>query len=216
MTDPITWLAVPKSVGWAGHSIWMSRELAPEELAARITESAHGPRLTARPVGELTAGRLDDLLDEECGWLYDGLALRHGREDGWSFAVAHGGWPGEFRDDVSVSRGGAHVFHLEYEEENGKPVPPTFAYAHDGAFRCGFNLHLDASWGYDGVDGDPTLARRVEGLLAAAGLADIEELESEQVHRGCLDVLGQLFGLTLPHRRITEDALASVVLELAD
>jgi hypothetical protein len=215
MTDGITWLAERKCIDFSGHSVLMSRDLAPGELVSRIAERAFDTPYTPRGIGELTGPQVNDLLDDLCGDVWDGLALRHGRDGGWSFAVCYGGWMGELVNRSAVSRGGVHLFHLEYEEENGKPVPPHFAYHHDDRFRCGFNLHLDHSWGYDGVDGDPEPARRIEPLLSAAGLPD-ENADPERVHRTALDVLGQVFGLSLPRQRIVEGTLDSVVLEEAD
>ncbi|MDT0612538.1 DUF6461 domain-containing protein [Streptomyces lancefieldiae] len=216
MIDEITWLAERQCVDASGHSVLMSRELTPEELVSRIAGDASPVRRTACHLGELTGRQVNDVLDELYDWIHDGLALRHGRDGDWSFAVCYGGWPGALEDPGAVSRGGAHVFHLEYEEENGKPVPPQFAYYHDGRYRCGFNLHLDHSWGYDGVDGDPELSRRIETMLAAAGLPEEDPDDLEAVHRASLDVLGQVFGLALPRQRIVEGTLDAVVLEEAD
>ncbi|WP_055421161.1 DUF6461 domain-containing protein [Streptomyces pactum] len=215
MTDGITWLAESKCVDFSGHSVHASRELAPEELVSRIAESAFDAKYTARHIGELTGRQVNDLLDDLYGDVWDGLALRYGRDGDWSFAVCYGGWMGEMVNQAAVSHGGAHVFHLEYEEENGKPVPPHFAYFHDGEFACGFNLHLDRSWGYAGVDGKPEWVRRVEPLLTAVGLPD-EDADRRLVRRTALDILGQVFGLALPRHRIVEGTLDSVVLEDAD
>jgi hypothetical protein len=59
------------------------------------------------------------------------LGLRYGEIGEWVFVVKYGGWPGAFFRQPPVSRGDAHVFQLEFEEENGKPVPPQFSYLHD-------------------------------------------------------------------------------------
>jgi hypothetical protein len=99
-----------------------------------------------------------ELMDDTFGDSLDGIGLRLGRAGDWTYAVAYGGWPGEFGPPAPVSQGGVHVCLLEYEEENGKPVPPHFEYFHDGRLLSAFNLHLDHSWGYDGVDGDPATA----------------------------------------------------------
>ncbi|MFJ3926375.1 hypothetical protein [Streptomyces sp. NPDC090022] len=107
-----------------------------------------------------------------------------------------------------------HVCLVEYEEENGKPVPPQFAYAHDGRLLSACNLHLDASWGYDGVDGDPATAARLQDLLTAAGLPDHERARGE-VHRIALGVVERFFGLSLPKAPIVEGTLPAVVLEPA-
>ncbi|WP_395574748.1 DUF6461 domain-containing protein [Streptomyces sp. BK79] len=214
MTDGTAWLAEPACVDYSGHSVLMSRDLNPGELVSRIAGSAFGRTYTARPLGELTGSQVNEALDDLFGDVWEGLALRHGRDGDWSFAVFYGGWMGELTHLSAVSEGGAHVFHLEYEEENGKPVPPHFAYFHDEGFRCGFNLHLDHSWGYDGVDGDAELSHRIEPLLRAAGLPD-ENADPEAVHRTVLGVLEQVFGLSLPRQRIVAGTLDAVVLEEA-
>ncbi|MFH8976160.1 hypothetical protein [Streptomyces sp. NPDC017890] len=216
MTDAITWLAEPQCIDFSGHSVLMSRELAAEELVSRIAESAFRTRRTACPAGELTGQQVNETLEEDFGDVREGIALRFGRDGDWSFVVCYGGWPGALENLSAVSRGGARLFHLEYEEENGKPVPPQFAYYRDETFGCGFNLHLDHSWGYDGVDGDPELSRRIEAMLAAVGLPEEDADDLEAVHRSSLDVLGQVFGLSLPRHRIVEGTLDSVVLEEAD
>ncbi|MFD0357814.1 hypothetical protein ACFVHW_29380 [Streptomyces sp. NPDC127110] len=115
---------------------------------------------------------------------------------------------------MSVTRDGAHVCLLEYEEENGKPVPPQFAYFHDGLLLGACNLHLDASWGYDGVDGDPETAVRLQELLTAAGLPDPER-DRREVHRSALGVVERVFGLSLPKDPIVNGTLPAVLLEPA-
>ncbi|MEV7792207.1 DUF6461 domain-containing protein [Streptomyces sp. NPDC087512] len=211
MTDGIAWLSAPASLAHGGYGVVMSRELASEELVARITRTARGPRRGAHSLGELTGTQLHDVLEGFYGEARDGLALRHGEVGEWSFAVKYGGWYGAFGDQPPLSRGGAHIFHLEYEEENVKPVPPRFAYTHDGRPMCVFNLHLDRSWGDGEVTGDPAVAPRVEAVLKAAGLPG-DGLDRRTAHRTSLEVLEGLFELSLPRREILEGTLPAVVL----
>ncbi|GAB2886594.1 hypothetical protein GCM10027074_63790 [Streptomyces deserti] len=211
MTDGIAWLAAPRSIAFGGYSVVMARDLAGEEVARRVAGTALGPRRSARFIGHLTGTQLNDVLEGVCGDVRDGLALRHGEIDEWGFAVKYGGWFTEFGDQTPVSRGGAHVFHLEYQEENFKPVPPNFAYFHDERLMCALNLHLDRSWAYGSAEGDAEVARRVEDMLAAAGLLD-ETMARRAVHRASLEVLEQCFGLTLPRRQIVEETLPAVFL----
>jgi hypothetical protein len=211
MTDGLGWLAAPRSIAFGGYSVVMARDLAGEELVRRITETVSGPRRTARDIGQLTGAQVNDLLEGLFGDVFQEIALRYGELDEWAFVVKYGGWQGAFGGRPPLSRGGAHVFHLEYEEENGKPVPPQFVYSHDERIVCAFNLHLDGSWGYDGVQGDPEVATRVENVLAGAGLPD-PELERELVHRISLEVIEECFGLTLPRRRILEETLPTAFL----
>lgn len=137
---------------------------------------------------------------------------------GLSFAVMYGAWWGEFNELARVSAGGAHVFQVKFEEDNGKPVPPFFEYCHDEVLACSFNLHLDGSWGYDGIDGDPTVAARVTAAMAEAGLpvAGREgytgEEDKERMRRTLLGILGRLFDLSLPRGRILQGPLATAVL----
>ncbi|MFF4172614.1 hypothetical protein [Streptomyces sp. NPDC001744] len=210
MTDGITWLAAPRAVAYGGYGVVLARGLDEEGLASRLAEAAYGDRRTVRPLGELTGV---DLI-EELEYAYDSeeMALRLGRDGAWVFAVMYGLWQGEFESLEPVSRGGAHVFHLEFEEENGKPVPPFFRYFHDGRVMCDLNLHLDRSWGSAGVEGDPGVAPHVERLLAEAGLPD-ESLPPRGVHRTSLHVLERHFGLSLPRARVLEESLPAVVLE---
>ncbi|MER5636714.1 hypothetical protein ABT095_07160 [Kitasatospora sp. NPDC002227] len=210
MTDGTSWLAAPQSVAFGGYSVFLARGLSPEELVTRIAPDACGGKRTVRPLGPLTGADLVEYLEDEYGDAFDGLAVRHGNHDGWAFAVLYGGWQGESADLLEASLG-AHIFHLEYEEENGKPVPPQFYHLGDGEFRCGFNLHLDGSWGYTGVNGDPGLAARVTALLTAAGLPD-ENVPRPEVHRRCLEVLDSAFGLSLPRTAIQDGVLAASVL----
>ncbi|MDN0197658.1 hypothetical protein [Streptomyces sp. S.PNR 29] len=211
MTDGLGWLAAPRSIAFGGYSIVIARDLAGEEVARRITETVSGPRRRARYIGQLTGAQLNDVLEGFFGNVFEEIALRYGESDEWAYVVKYGGWQGSFGDQSPVSRGDAHVFHLEFEEENGKPVPPRFAYFHDGRLKCAFNLHLDGSWGYDGVEGDPEVASRVESVLAGAGLPD-PELDRDLVHRISLEVIEECFGLTLPRRRILEETLPTAFL----
>lgn len=215
MTDGIAWLAGPQSITWGGYSIVMTPDLGAEELVARLAQAA-GPARTAHPVGMLTGEQLTDRLDDDYGDILNAIALRYGQNDrGWSFAVKYGFWPGQFTSGPPISRDGARVFELEYEEENGKPVPPQFTYMHGEQLMCAFNLHLDHSWGYDGVDGDPETASRIEEALTAAGLPahpgpDDEDADIDDIHPACLHVIEQQYGLTLPRTRILHEALPAV------
>ncbi|MFJ6137396.1 DUF6461 domain-containing protein [Kitasatospora sp. NPDC092286] len=211
MTDGIAWLAEPQSIAFGGYSVTLARGLGIEALAARIAASAQWSERTVEPVGELTGDGLVEALDSEYGDALDGIGLRLGVSGGWTFAVAYGGWFGEFRDDPAISEGGAEVFLVEYEEENGKPVPPTFHYHRDGRTVCSFNLHLDDSWGNGQVIGDPDVAGTVKELLNAEGLPD-EERAGREVHRTTLGVLGRHFGLTLPRALVLEAPLPAVLL----
>ncbi|MFE9443641.1 hypothetical protein ACFYO2_32750 [Streptomyces sp. NPDC006602] len=211
MTDGISWLAEPQSVAWGGYSIVIARDLASETLASRVADTVFGRRRDKRSIGELTGRQVQDVLEGLCGAVHNGIALRHGEIDEWAYVVKYGGWQAEFGATPPVSRGEAHVFLLEYEEENGKPVPPQFAYLHDERLMCAFNLHLDGSWGYDGVQGDPEVASAVQERLTAAGLPD-RELERRVVHRTSLEVLERHFGLTLPRQRILEETLPTMLL----
>jgi hypothetical protein len=211
MTDGIAWLAEPQSIAWGGYGIVIARDLASETLAARVADTVFGPRREKRSIGELTGRQVQDVLEGLFDDVFNGIALRHGEIDEWAYVIKYGGWQGEFGVTPSVSRGDAHVFQVEYEEENGKPVPPQFAYLHDERLMCAFNLHLDGSWGYDGVQGDPEVASAVQERLTAAGLPD-EDLERRVVHRACLEVIGRHFGLTLPRRRILEETLPTLLL----
>ncbi|MFB8032287.1 hypothetical protein ACFC5Z_04900 [Streptomyces sp. NPDC056004] len=181
---------------------------------ARFATTVLGPERTVCPVGELTGADLIERLEDEYGDFHEEIALRHEEHGGWAYAVMYGGRQGEIDDLRPVSRGGAHVFHLEFEEENGKPVPPHFSYLHDGRVMCAFNLHLDRSWGYDGVDGDPEAAAPVKWLLNAAGLSR-EDMPRQDAHHIALAVLEGHFALTLPRTRILEAPLPTVVLETA-
>ncbi|MGW7314710.1 DUF6461 domain-containing protein [Streptomyces sp. NPDC054865] len=211
MTDGIAWLAEPQSIAFGGYSVTLARGLGVEALAARIAASAQWSERTVEPVGELTGDALVEALDSEYGDAWDGIGLRLGVSGGWTFAVAYGGWFGEFRDDPAISEGEAEVFLVEYEEENGKPVPPTFHHHRDGRTVCSFNLHLDDSWGNGRVVGDPEVAHKVTELLSAEGLPD-EERADREVHRTILGVLERHFGLTLPRALVLEAPLPAVLL----
>ncbi|MBD0689529.1 hypothetical protein [Streptomyces sp. CBMA123] len=213
MTDTLSWLAEPESIAFGGYSVVLARGLDPAELVARIAAEAV-PRCTARPLGPYTG---EDLIEEHELDLASGtedLALRHGQVGDLAYAVAYGYWQGELGIPATVSRGGAEVYHVEYEEENGKPVPPNFSASWDGRPLCSFNLHLDSSWGFDGVDGDPETAAAVTADLAAAGLPDPER-EKRDVHRTCLELLGRRFGLALPRAAVLDGELPAVLLEAA-
>ncbi|WP_146608258.1 hypothetical protein [Streptomyces sp. NTH33] len=219
MSDGITWLAEPKSIDWGGYSVVIAQDLAGEELARRVAATRFGRnKQEPRFIGNLTAQQTEDVMAGLFGHIHDAIALRHGEIDEWAFVVQHGFWYGGFGPEPPVSRGGAHVFHLWYEEENGKPVPPHFAYQHDGRTLSYFNLHLDGSWGYDGVTGDDReLCAAVEADLTAAGLPldDPDELseDRDRVHRTCLEVIERRFGLTLPRDRILDGALPTVLMK---
>ncbi|MEU0936211.1 hypothetical protein [Embleya sp. NPDC005971] len=211
MTDGIAWLAEPQSIAFGGYSVTLARGLGVEALTARIAASARWSQRTVEPVGELTGAGLVEALDSEYGDAWDGIGLRLGVSGGWTFAVAYGGWFGEFRDGPAISADGASVFLLEYEEENGKPVPPTFHYHRDGRTVCSFNLHLDDSWGTGQVVGDPEVADRLKELLSAEGLPD-KERANREVHRTILGVLERHFGLTLPRALVVDTPLPAVLL----
>ncbi|MER5354456.1 DUF6461 domain-containing protein [Kitasatospora sp. NPDC002551] len=211
MTDGIAWLAEPQSIAFGGYSVTLARGLGTEALAARIAASVQWSKRTVEPAGELTGEGLVEALESEFGDAWDGIGLRLGVSGGWTFAVAYGGWFGEFRNDPAISEGGAEVFRLEYEEENGKPVPPTFHYHRDGRTVCSFNLHLDDSWGNGRVEGDPQVADEVRESLGAEGLPD-DEREHREVHRTTLGVLERHFGLALPRALVLEAPLPAVLL----
>ncbi|MEV6728587.1 hypothetical protein [Streptomyces sp. NPDC051364] len=214
MTDGMTWLAAPHSIAFGGYSVVMARGLTPEELVGRLTETVLGPQHTAVPVGDLTGDGLLELMADRYGSEWDSIGLRHGRCGDWSYTVAYGGWMGEFGGGPPLSRGGVDICHLEFEEENGKPVPPQFAYVHDEVVLSAFNLHLDGSWGYDGVVGEPEVASRVQAELTAAGLPD-EEADRRDVHRTALGIVERHFGLSLPRDEIVTGTLPAVLLEPA-
>ncbi|RPE37800.1 hypothetical protein EDD90_0663 [Streptomyces sp. Ag109_O5-1] len=146
-----------------------------------------GPARTVRSLGRLTAKELIAAVEDDSWGPYPATGLRHGEIDEWVFVVKYDGWQAEFGSQAPVSRGGAHVFELEFEEENGKPVPPQFSCLHDDRLVCAFNLHLDGSWGYDGIQGDREVAVGIEEMPAAAGLPDAD-MPRRDVHR------------TAPHR----------------
>ncbi|MFB7361658.1 DUF6461 domain-containing protein [Streptomyces hydrogenans] len=217
MTDGIAWLADPRSIAYGGYFVVLARGLSPEDLAERLSATLeYEAEHIAVPVGEHTGSSFLELLDDVNGDPFAGvdIGLRLGSSGGWTYAVAYGGWPGEFGSLEPVSRDGAHVCVLEYEEENGKPVPPRFEYFHDGRLLSACNLHLDASWGYQGVDGDPATAARLQELLTAAGLPDPER-DHRHVHRTVLGIVEEFFGLSLPKEPIVSGLLPAVLLEAA-
>ncbi|MFJ4716582.1 DUF6461 domain-containing protein [Streptomyces sp. NPDC088785] len=210
MTDGTTWLAAPRSIAFGGHHVTLARGLSPQELARRLAgaleyEGDHD----VVPVGEHTGDSFLDLMDDDYA-----IGLRLGRAGEWAYAVAYGGWQGEFGELASVSRDGAQVCLLEYEEENGKPVPPQFASFHDDRLLAAFNLHLDGSWGYERVVGDPATAARLQERLTAAGLPDPGR-DPREVHRAALAVVEEFFGLSLPREPIVTGTLPAVLLEPA-
>ncbi|MFE9254705.1 hypothetical protein [Streptomyces sp. NPDC006879] len=215
MANETTWLAAPRSVAFGGYHVVLARGLCEQELAERLAatlvyDAAH----VVVPVGEHTGASLLELMDDAYGDSCDGIGMRLGCAGGWTYAVAYGGWQGEFHSPAPVSRGGVHVCLLEYEEENGKPVPPRFGYFHDGLLVSGCNLRLDASWGYQGVDGDPATAARVQERFRAAGLPGPGRDQNE-VDRAALAVVAEFFGLALPRDPILSGRLAAVLLEPA-
>ncbi|MFE4593030.1 DUF6461 domain-containing protein [Streptomyces laurentii] len=215
MTDGTTWLAAPQSIAFGGYYVVLARGLSPEELADRLAAALlYEAEHLVVAVGEHTGDSLLELMDDTYGDPFDGIGLRLGRAGDWTYAVAYGGWPGEFGPLARVSRDGAHVCLLEYEEENGKPVPPQFEYFHDGRLLSACNLHLDTSWGYQGVDGEPATAARLQQLLTAAGLSDPER-DAKEVHRTALGIVEKFFGLSLPKDPIVSGSLPAVLLEPA-
>jgi hypothetical protein len=214
MTDGISWLAAPQSIAFGGYSVLLARGLDAEELVSRLTATVLGPNRTARNLGLLTSEDLIDAVADGQWAPCPTIGLRYGEIDEWVFVIKYGGWQAEFGPVQSASRGGAHVFQVEFEEENGKPVPPQFFYCHDERLMCAFNLHLDSSWGYQGVRGDPEVASRVEEMLAAAGLPN-PDMPRRETHRIALEVIERCFGLSLPRRQALEAALRAVMLEVA-
>ncbi|MCX4782977.1 hypothetical protein [Streptomyces sp. NBC_01264] len=213
MTDGTTWLAAPQSIAFGGYHVVLARVLSPEELADRLAATVlYDAEHMVVAVGEHTGDSLLELMDDTYGDPFDGIGLRLGRAGEWTYAVAYGGWPGEFGPLAPVSRDGVHVCLLEYEEENGKPVPPRFEYCHDGRLLSACNLYLDASWGYQGVDGDPATAARLQELLTAAGLPDPER-DDREVHRTALGIVADFLGLSLPQAPIVSGTLQAVLLE---
>jgi hypothetical protein len=213
VTDGITWLAEPQSIDWFGYGVTLAQDLAGEELARRVSGTKGAQPPEPRRIGQLTGQTALDLLTGLYGDGTGGVVLRHGEVGEWAFVVKHGGWYGEFDEEPAVSRGGAHVFHLEFEEQNGKPVPPHFAYWHDGRRMCGFNLHLDRSWGDGEITGeDENLVAQLRAETEASGLPLDDPDERGFVHWSCLDILEQRFGLALPRARITEGMLPAVLL----
>ncbi|MFG2668528.1 hypothetical protein ACGFY6_30360 [Streptomyces sp. NPDC048387] len=213
----IAWMAAPRWIPFGGYNVVMARGLTPDELVERLAATAlwEAPAVVHRAPGEHTAEEVADLgpFDADTD-----VHLRYGEHAGLSFAVMYGPWWGEFDDPAAVSAGGAHVFQVVFEEDNGKPVPPFFGYHRDGRLACSFNLHLDGSWGYDGVDGDPAVAAEVTAAIAEAGLpvAGREgyagEEDEERTRCALLRLLGRLFDLSLPRERILRGPLATATL----
>ncbi|MGW2017661.1 hypothetical protein [Streptomyces sp. NPDC001927] len=215
MTDGTTWLAAPQSIAFGGYHVVLARGLSPQELAERLAATLlYDTEHTVVPVGEHTGPSLLELMDDNYGDALDGIGLRLGHAGHWTYAVAYGGWQGEFGPLAPASHGDAHLCLLEYEEENGKPVPPRFEYFHDGRLLSGCNLHLDTSWGYQGIEGDPTTAARLQERLPAAGLP-APERDQREVHRATLGVVEEFFGLALPQGPIVSGTLPAVLLEPA-
>ncbi|MEU9170587.1 hypothetical protein AB0D34_22745 [Streptomyces sp. NPDC048420] len=212
MTDGIAWLAEPESIAWGGYSIVMARDLESESLARRVAATAFRGRTRTRSLGELTGRQVQDVLEGVFEYGHQEIALRHGELGEWSYVIKYGGWQAEFGPTPAIDRGELHVFHLEFEEENGKPVPPSFAYRYDERLMCTFNLHLDGSWGNGSPEGDPETVAAVHERLTAAGLPD-DDLDDRLVHRACLKVLQDHFGLSLPRRQILEETLPTLLLK---
>ncbi|WP_406511388.1 hypothetical protein OG851_02905 [Streptomyces sp. NBC_00161] len=217
LASGISWLAAPRWIPFGGYNVIMARGLTPDALVERLSAAAFWgvPAVVNRAHGEHTAEEIGDpdLFDAD-----EDVHLRYGEHSGLAFVVMYGPWWGEFSDLGPVSEDGAHVFQVVFEEDNGKPVPPFFTYLHDGRTACSFNLHLDGSWGYDGVDGDPAVAARVTGAIAEAGLPVTgragypgEEGE-EEMRRTLLGILGRLFDLSLPRERVLHEALPTATL----
>lgn len=211
MTDGITWLAEPRAIAWSGYGIVMARDLDSESLARRVAQTALRKNGRPRSIGELSGQQVQDVLEGLFDDLSKEVALRHGELGEWSYVVKYGGWAAEFGDTPPVDRHELHVFHLEFDEWNGKPVPPWFTYRHDERLMCRFNLHLDDSWSCGSPEGAPEVAAAVRDRLTAAGLP-AENLDRRTVHRTSLQVLQEHFGLTLPRRDIVEGALPTLLL----
>jgi hypothetical protein len=210
MTDGMTWLADRQAIAFGGYHVVMARGLSPQELAKRLAATLlYDAEHLVVPVGDHTGTSLLEYMEDD----YD-VGLRLGATGDWSYAVAYGSWQGEFGDMAPLSSGGAQVCLLEYEEENGKPVPPQFASFQDGRVLAAFNLHLDPSWGHEKVDGDPPTATRLQERLTAAGLPDPER-DHRDIHRAALGVIGEFFGITLPREVIVSGSLPAVLLEPA-
>ncbi|MFJ3895597.1 DUF6461 domain-containing protein [Streptomyces sp. NPDC090083] len=210
MTEGMSWLAGRQSIAFGGYHVVLARGLSPKGLAERLAAALrYDAEHVVVSVGEQTGTSLLELMDD-----YDDVGLRLGSVGDWVYAIAYGGWQAEFGPLAPVSRDGVHVCLLEYEEENGKPVPPQFAYFQDGELLAAFNLHLDGSWGYEKVEGDPDTAARLQERLTAAGLPDPERNRRE-VHRAALGVVEEFFGLALPREPIVRGMLPAVLLEPA-
>ncbi|MFD8019045.1 DUF6461 domain-containing protein [Streptomyces lavendulae] len=215
MTDGTTWLAAPQSIAFGGYRVVLARGLSPKELADRLAATVlYAIKHSAEAVGEHTGDSLLELMLDTYGDHFGGIGMRLGRAGDWTYAVAYGGWQGEFGPMAPVSRDGVHVCLLEYQEGNGKPVPPQFEYFHNGRLLSACNLHLDVSWGYQGVDGEAATATRLQEMFTAAGLPDPER-DQREIHRTTLGIVEKFFGLSLPKEPIVSGTLPAVLLEPA-
>ncbi|MEU3404935.1 hypothetical protein ABZ766_13440 [Streptomyces sp. NPDC006670] len=213
----IAWLAAPRWIPFGGYNVVMARGLSPEELVERLAATAFlgVPAVLHKVSGEHTA---EEVANSELFDADSDVHLRYGQCADLSFAVMYGPWWGEFNALGPVSEGGAHVFRVMFEEDNGKPVPPFFDYYRDGRLACSFNLHLAGSWGYDGIDGDPAVAAEVTAAMAEVGLpvAGREDHtgpgDDERLRGKLLGILGRLFDLSLPRERILRGSLATATL----
>ncbi|MFC9615917.1 DUF6461 domain-containing protein [Streptomyces sp. NPDC056938] len=137
-------------------------------------------------------------------------AGRSGQSGTWSFNVESGGSAG-WALDPPVSRD-AEVLIFDPRPDD----PPSFvAYLADGEVQ----LHFELGFGYDPAGAQPDVLRPA---LEAAGVippedsiddmlgADEEVPKSEQ-HRRVLKVVGEHFGLSLPHQTIVSGRLPAVV-----
>ncbi|KUJ66165.1 hypothetical protein ACZ90_40705 [Streptomyces albus subsp. albus] len=110
----------PQSIAFGGYHVVLTRGLSPEELADRLAATVrYDAEHTAVAVGEHTGASLLELMDDTYGDSMDGIGLRLGRAGDWTFAVAYGGWQGEFGPLAPVSRGGAHICFLDAPIVNG-------------------------------------------------------------------------------------------------
>lgn len=69
-------------------------------------------------------------------------------------------------------------------------------------------------WGYQGVEGDPATAARLQERLTA-GDPTAPEQDQREVHRAALAVVEEFFGLSLPKDPIVSGRLPAVLLEPA-
>lgn len=96
MTDGTTWLAEPQSIAFGGYYVVLARGLAPDELVGRLVESVNGWSCKAVAVGDRTGDGLLEFMDDTYGGCCVEIGLRLGRAGDWTYAVAYGGWQGEF------------------------------------------------------------------------------------------------------------------------